>query len=479
MRSCILLLLTLWIHTRALSQEQRTITFHVEGAQSQWLFLANYWGNKLFYTDSAFTDAQGTAVFNRKEGYKAGMYAVLHGSNYAPFILNEPELELSTAIADMKNKLTVQRSEENRRYLEYLRFVNIQNNIRDGLEASAASDTGARAQLDRIEEDINDHRRKFIERSPGTMAGALVSMDLPPAQAPAGADSAEAAKYRRLHFWDRQDLKNNDLARTPGFQNNLDEFFGRYVGGDPAAIIAAADELLGKMDRSPDLFRLTITRLLERVNDPEKPGNDAVFVHLVHTYHCPKNGTPTRATWMTPQDLRNICGRADKAAPLVIGNKAHELILPDTTGTNWVKLSALKSDWGLLVFWSPHCGHCRSTLPQLHERYVNELKGLGVEVYAVAEAHDSTLTADWKKFVREHKLSWVNVGIHADVYKAVRKDRSAFVPKLTNNESLNYQEAWAARSTPMFYLIDKERRIAAKRMTPDQVVELVKAARGK
>lgn len=479
MRSCIVVLLALLISARASAQEQRRITFHVEGAPSQWLFLANYWGNKLFYTDSAFTDARGTAVFNRKEGYKAGMYAVLHGSNYAPFILNETDIELSTATADMKNRLTVQRSEENRLYLEHTRFLNIQNNVRGSLEAKATSDGNARAQLELIDKSISDHRQHFIAQHAGTMAAALVAMEMTPEAAPAGLDSAAAYTHLRTHFWDRVDLTNDNLARIPAFQNNLDEYFGRYVGSGPGPIIAAADELLGKMDNSPDLFRLSITRLLERVNDPEKPGNDAVFVHLVHTYHCPKNGTPTRAKWMAPQDLRNICGRADKAAPLVIGNKAHELILPDTTGKNWVKLSALKSDWVMLVFWSPHCGHCRSTLPQLHERYLKELKGLGVEVYAVAEAHDSTLTADWKKFVREHGLSWVNVGIHDEVYQAVRKDRSAFVPKLTNNESLNYQDAWAARSTPMFYLIDKERRIAAKRMTPDQVVDLVKKTQGK
>lgn len=477
MRSCILFLLTAWIPAQGLAQVQRSITFHVEGARSQWLFLANYWGNKLFYTDSAFTDAQGTAVFNRKEGYKAGQYAVLHGSNYAPFILNEADIELSTATADMKNRLSVQRSEENRLYQEHVRFVNIQNNVRAGLEAKAASDASALAQLEHIDKSIADHQHQFIKTHAGTMAAALVAMEMPPAAPPGGLDSAGAAMHRRTHFWDRVDLTNDNLARTPAYQNNLDEYFGRYVGSDPGSVIAASDELLGRLASSPDLFRLTITRILDRVNDPEKPGNDAVFVHLVHTYHCPKNGTPTRAKWMAPQDLRNICGRADKAAPLVVGNKAHELILPDTTGKNWVKLSALKSDWVMLVFWSPHCGHCRSTLPQLHERYVNELKGLGVEVYAVAEAHDSTLTADWKKFVKEHKLSWVNVGIHNDVYQAVRKDRSAFVPKLTNNESLNYQDAWAARSTPMFYLIDKERRIAAKRMTPDQVVELVSKSR--
>jgi hypothetical protein len=66
-----------------------------------------------------------------------------------------------------------------------------------------------------------------------------------------------------------------------------------------------------------------------------------------------------------------MCERAHKMAPLVIGAKALPIILPDTTEERWVNYQTLPNDFVFLIFWDPHCGHCKKqTARDLQGLYV-------------------------------------------------------------------------------------------------------------
>jgi thiol-disulfide isomerase/thioredoxin len=482
MRKVVVLFL-LVIQLCGFAQDQRRIIFRVRGAENTWVFLANYYGNQLFYTDSALADATGAAVFQREKGYKTGVYALLKGSAYVPFLVNELEVELETSATDLRGQFVVKRSEENRLFQDYTRFINTQGNVKSGIERRIQAETDPQLKRSLMEEaaradkTISNYRLAFIKDHRGTLAAVLVGLDIVPEEQPGGGgvtDSLSNAFHRRTHYWDNTDLTNSNLVRVPAFRNKLDEYFSTAVALTPDSINAAADELIARVSTSDDLFKLVLSRLTDRYNDPDVTGNDAVFVHLAQTYYCPKDGRPGRATWKTAAELKALCERARKEAPLVLGAKAQELILPDTSGNKWIKLSEVPSDWTLVIFWSPHCSHCVKALPEIHKQYKEKLEPLGLQVYAVGEAMDSTLTADWKAFVREHKLDWINVGLSWKIFKDLKTNRGNYVPALTTNESISYQSSWNAINTPMFYLLDKEKRIAGKRLDPDQIVELIK-----
>ena len=483
MRTAVLFLLLLLGNLLASAQDKRRIIFHVRGAENTWVFLANYYGNKLFYTDSAMADANGTAIFQREKGYKTGVYAVLKGSAYVPFLVNEPELELETAANDLRGQFLVKQSIENQLYQDHTRFMNIQRNVKDALEKKihAATDPGQKKALEKeaagVDGSITTHQRDLIAQHPGTLAAVLIGLEMLPTENPA-LDSAAAADNLRRHYWDNTDLGNGNLVRVPGFQNKLDEYLSS-VGHEPDAINVAADDLLERVHASDELFKLVLSRITERYTNPEVPGNDAVFVHLAQTYYCPAEGGTVRAKWKSKDELASICERARKDAPLVLGAKAQELILPDTTGRNWIKLSTVPAEWTLVIFWSPHCSHCVSAMPEIHRQYKEKLQALGLQVYAVAEASDSTLTADWKAFVRKHRLDWINVGLSWDVFNDIKKNRGKYVPEHTTSESLNYQNAWNAINTPTFYLLDKDKKVAGKHLTMEQIEEVMKKRKAK
>jgi thiol-disulfide isomerase/thioredoxin len=195
------------------------------------------------------------------------------------------------------------------------------------------------------------------------------------------------------------------------------------------------------------------------------------------TYYC---CSPTRTFWMSAEKLEKMCERARKWAPLVIGAQAKNIILTDTTEQNWINMYKLPQEWVLVVFWDPHCGHCKKTLPDLYTQYKEKLRPMGVEVFAVAKATDSTLFADWKEYIVEQHLDWVNAGLTWHVYADAKKNSHKYVdypgkkePSLTTIESLNYSEAWDIYSTPKFFLLDADRKIVGKQLTPDQMVDLI------
>lgn len=464
---------------------KRTIEVRIEGAGKDTIYLANYYGNKLYYSDTTVADAQGKAVFNKPRGYKGGVYAVVvPGPKYFEIIVNEPLIKLSTDVSDLMGKLRVEQSKENTVFVDYIRFLNAKKVEGDGLRAKqeAASDPLAKGALKRQQEELDvevkAYQKALIADHYGTFAADLVRMSMaverPEPLKPDGSLDSTAAYYQyRQHFWDHFDLKDDRIVRAPVFANKLDEYLSRVIPQSPDTIARLVDELIARTEGAEDVFMYTVHSITHKYETSDIMGMDAMFVHMAQTYYCPAPGKPSRAKWMEDEKLEKLCERARKLAPLTLGKKASNLILTDTTGVNWVDMYKLPQEYVLIVFWDPHCGVCKKELPEIHRVYTETLKALDVEVLAVAKAVDETLMRDWKKFIRENDLDWVNVGLTDNVYEGAKKDPRQFIPRYTTIESLNYTETYDVYSTPKMFLVDRERKFVGKQLSPEQIENLI------
>jgi thiol-disulfide isomerase/thioredoxin len=107
----------------------------------------------------------------------------------------------------------------------------------------------------------------------------------------------------------------------------------------------------------------------------------------------------------------------------------------------------------VLIFWAEDCGHCQTEVPKLHEA-LKEIKGkIDYKVFAV-QTKDELYTR-WKKFIIEKKLTDF---IHV------------FDPIHINN----LKDRFDIYSTPVIYILDKDKKIKAKRLGSDQVVEMLR-----
>ncbi len=433
----------------------------ITGTSGKKIFLANYYGNQLFYTDSAVADAQGLSVFARKSGYKPGLYVVLPGQGRLEVVVNEPLVKMTTASGDLLGNLRVIESRENT-------IHHVDRKAANGL-----------AEPERTKR-LND----LADANKGTFAAELIRMDMEPEKLeikrPDGTpDSAATTDRYRTHFWDNTDLTDNRIVGTPVFQNRLEVLLAVGLPQKPDPISNYLDSLIIRAGQAEDVKRFIVSLATKKYADLPTQGLGAVNVKVARRYVCTAPDNKPAADWKPEETWRKICQKAARKASLLIGAKTRDIVLADTTGKKWISLHAMPQSCVIVALWGPHCSHCKQSIPLLYEKYMSELKALDVGVYAVAETTDGELFNDWKKFVKENRLDWTNVGVPWPEYKDWRTNAERLKGSPTSRESLNYPETWEMTGTPKFYVLDKERRMVSQPASLNDLFEVVKAHQAK
>jgi thiol-disulfide isomerase/thioredoxin len=149
----------------------------------------------------------------------------------------------------------------------------------------------------------------------------------------------------------------------------------------------------------------------------------------------------------------------------IMGTAAADIMLPDTSGI-LTGLYDLKADYTVVVFWDPTCGHCREVLPRLDSFYRAKWKLAGLKMFAVSKETDGS-KKDWMGFVHDHKLEeWVHV------YYSKAEDKMRIEGGIPG-----YSQLYDIQSFPTLYLLDKEKRIVAKKLAVDQIDDVLQLKR--
>lgn len=184
-------------------------------------------------------------------------------------------------------------------------------------------------------------------------------------------------------------------------------------------------------------------------------GMDAVFAHIALNFY-----THDLAFWVDSAQVEKVQDRARKLEPLLIGKQAINLSLIDTSGKKWINMYRdLKTDYTVLVFWDPNCGHCKKELPKL-ARYIDSLETKSISVYSVSSKSD----AEWKKFIIDNNLNFNNVAVPQAVYEDQQKATEYILKGVTDLKSLNYNTTYDIFTTPQIYLLDKDKKIIGKKL---------------
>jgi peroxiredoxin len=272
----------------------------------------------------------------------------------------------------------------------------------------------------------------------GVVFNASWEPEVPPNPNPK--DSTFAYRYYKSHFWDKFPFDDKRVIRTPILQSKIRQYLDRLTPQTPDSINVSATLISEKSAANPDVFHFVVNYITNYYETSKTMGFDAVFVHMAKKYYVTK-----RATWIDSAQYEKIKERVIILEPILIGKPALELTLPDTTGKD-IKLSSLKSDYTIIFFWDPTCGHCKKELPKLLDFY-KRAAGKGIEVYAVASGGTKE---DWKKLIREYGMKWVNV-----------------------YDELGYRKFYDVQTTPMMYMLDKGKIIRAKRLDTPQLQDFL------
>lgn len=446
---------------QALAQQPCRMEISIAGAAGRKIYLANYYGNQLFYNDSAVADAQGLAVFARKSGYKPGLYAVLPGNGRLEVVVNEPLIKMAIDPSGPAGNVRVLESRENT-----LHHV-------DRRAAGALPDPERTAKL-----------KELVAANRGTFVASLIRMEMEPERVavlrPDGTlDSTATADRYRAHYWDNTDLTDDRIVNAPVFQNRLEALLAIGLPQKADVITAYLDSLIARAGKAEEVKRFIVSVATKKYAEMPTQGLGTVCVRLSQHYVCTGPGGKPAPDWKPEDNWRKMCNKAARKAALLIGATSRDIVLADTTGKKWISMHDMPQSCVVVVFWGPHCSHCKQAIPLLYERYASELKALDVGVYAVAETMDGELFTDWKKFIKENKLDWVNVGVPWPEYADWRTNPEKVKSSPTTRESLNYPDTWEVTGTPRFYVLDRERHIVDQPPTLNDLFNVVKEHQAK
>lgn len=466
----------------------QNIKFKIVHSEVDTVYLVRHFGTKKFMADTAIIDNKGVLNYNGFK-HKDGMMSIYFaGENkkMLDFIKSskekniEIEVDFNTLSPD---KAVVKTSNENKEFFAYLKEMTQGNQERNKIQNEGNSEEKLIALNDKMKAYING----FVEKNANLLVGKFVKMGIeielpePPKDANGNiTDSNYVFNYYREHFFDNIDFSDDRLVNFGLFEQRIENYFHeRMMIPLPDTILHHSIALLERFDKKSDAFQFVLTHLVQKYDKSKVMGHDKVWVMLALRYFCPNLGTPANLIhWLKPEQIEPFCERANKLKHLITGVRPHNLTLLDSTNLKWHSLLDIQADFTILYFWEPNCGHCKKETPKLNRLYQEKLKARGIEVYAVGKAQTQKDDEDWRKFIFENKLSFINVAVTHWLYTKATEDPYQFVPEFTNAGSLNYSETFDIISTPKVYILDKDKKIIGKNLSIAQIEEFLDRLQG-
>ena len=435
------------------TKDGRQLIFNVKGAQDTVAYLVMHYQNKTYLKDSTTNIKNGRMVFEGEGTYDNGLYLLISQDKvpYLNFIIdNNYFFEYNLDTTGKHETFSVINSPEN---VELLKFqaqtASAQEEMKEFQEKlEKAKGTADTVKYQKRIEEINEGMLTFIDeliaQNPNflfsKMQKAMKSIVVPDAPLDENGEPDDAFRltYYLTHYWDNVDLSDYRMLFIPVFDNMYAAYFDRGLFYHPVdTIIKYVDLFLEKTSVDSAMFRICLSKVSHTFEASSILGHDAVFVHIAKNYQL-KN----RAPWLDEDIIVKYQKRVNSLEPLLIGKKAVELVIADTTGKKFISSHTLPEKYVILWFFDPNCHTCKKESVKLKALY-DSLTTAGTrnfEVYAIGSDADE---ARWIKYVRDSQYPWINVGGHV--------------------ANVDFLRVYDVTSFPKMFILDEKRNILVNR----------------
>ncbi len=440
------------------AQPGHNITIQIDGEKDTTAILAYHYGAQKLVADTLPINSSGQIILSGDTLLPGGIYIlVLPSQSYFEFLIgDDQQFSLRTKGPDFVKNMVVTGSQENDIFFGDLNFISSQKEaymaMNQRLEQIKASQPDSAAILQQemasIDSKVKAYRQQIIDNYPTLFyAKFLLSLQDPEVKDPINpvtgeVDSLYPYLYYKDHYWDKVDLTDERMLRTPIYEQKLKQFIEKILVQHPDTIIAEGDKLLAATRENQEMFKYTLAWLLNKYAKRELMGFDAVYVHLADTYYL-----SGEADWVDKDQLRRIQQDAAKMKPLLIGKTAPDIKAFDPQGNPVSLYGMTEFDYLVLWIYDADCGHCKKETPVLHEKYQEWKEKYNLKVFALSVE----LTRNhWDAFIAEQNLQdWTNA-IDLEM-----KDP--------------FRDVYDVRGTPTVYILDSNFTIIGKRLSVEQM----------
>ncbi len=464
MKKCLLGIILILFSATSFCQIKNNleISLTVSGLQDSSVFLAYHFGDKQYLKDTVTLDKRGHAVISEREKLPQGIYMiVLPGKKYFEILLSDDqEFAVTCEYRDFYNTLKFTGSEENSYFIEYQKkWSALQQNassVSKRMQNNKENSDSVRILTETLktnEENMKYYLRKVIADNQQNLLGILVKsmlpVEVPEFDVPAIIHNPDSVKwvkkynYNKDHFFDNIDLTDERLLRTPILNARLDAFFSNVVIQIPDSLNKEIDKLIRKCQSNYKVFQFVSVFLFNHFRESEIMGQDAVLLKIADDIYL-----SGKADWVSKEFLDDLRKQTELLRHNLIGMKAENLVIDSYKGI-FVSLYDVEKEYTILYFWEPNCGHCKEATPKL-KAYYEKAKSQGIEVFAVCTISDRPA---WSKYIEENGLTWIN---------GWDPDRAS-----------HFDYYYNVQSTPMIYILDKNKKIIAKKISVDDIPSFI------
>lgn len=451
-----ILFLCLLTTTTTLADTGHNIKVTIKGVTNTDVYLGYHYGKKVYVEDTAATNKKGTVIFKGKETLPGGIYIIIvPKKGHFEFLLDDKkqQFSLTTDTLDYVQHMKVSGSKDNILFNDYQKFLGKTQkevaNLKKQLDNTEVEDSMALLQtaIDELQQSVSKQQQQIIEKEPNSFFTKILTTTKEPIipDTLQGKPLVDTDRffYLKNHFFDKVDFSDNRLVRTPVIYNRINHYLEKLTPKFPDSINVAADIILDKAMADKDMFRYALTHITHTYETSKIMGMDAVFVHLARKYYL-----TGKADWMDSTRLSRVAERVERLKHSLIGNTAPPITLYTIEGEK-VPLYKLDSDYTVMHFWDYKCGHCKKTMPKYVEVF-EKYKDKGVKFYSVCTRIEKD---KWQAAIDKYKLNWINV---YDPY----------------NRS-NFRALYDIHSTPTVFILDKNKKIVAKKIGAEQVDKIL------
>lgn len=474
------LLAILFAFATTANAQQHDVKVKVRGLGNDTVYLANYYGAKLFYNDTTVA-VNGEFTFKGKKYEECGKYAVVMPKQvFFDFLMVDEPMEFETSYRNPSVDMKVIKSEENKVFFDHIKFLQEKRALRAPIDAVLQDSSATKADVEKAKADLKNLSAEVIEHQNSIIEGGYLfgkylnlmkDIEIPNAPKNVAQDDIEMWEYQyyRRHYWDNADLNDPRMVRDGSLHKLLDKYWKRVLPPDVDTIYTEAISLLDRVEHNYQIFKYFLHYMTFESESSKVMCMDKVFAQLVHKYY-----STGRVDWLTDEQLKKITDRADELVYTMCGEMVPDITLPGVDQTKWQSLHSIDAKYTLLIFWESTCGHCKKELPVIQKVY-EEWHDKGFEIYAVGNDFE---TEPWIKYLQESEYKdWIHVSDNP-LINAQDSAMSLIYGGVTDLLSLNFRTTFDIYATPKLFLLDEDKSIIAKQISSIQLAEILHRLEG-
>lgn len=430
----------------------------IKGLKDTTVILAIHGGETKYAVDTARLDQNGKGSFAKPRSLDGGMYfLVLNGAALFDFLISGDDYDNFGIITDKDDfsKIEFVNSPENDAMLAYLDYrtqhqLNYEKMIEKFTSSAENSDEQKelRKQLMTFNNPLIAFTDSLADKHKGKVLATIVRALSPLVEPELNLPDDDPDRERKIamhyylfnkeHFFDNVDFSDERILRTPFF---IPTIFDHYLKNilifkESDSIIPCIDKIMSRIPEGSRVYRYLLSHIFNFYQKSTTMGHEEIVIYMGENYYL----TP-KVHWETEEFQKNLLDYIQKNKPTLIGKTSPDLLLPTSDGRRYESIHGLTANYTVLFFYDTDCGHCKEEIPIMKEIYNKYKNELGLEIYAV---YIQTDEKKWLDFINANNLEWINVW---DPYRTG-----------------NIYNTFNTVTTPQIYLLDKDKKILARRL---------------